>query len=134
MLLWQAFPFPISGEVYKVSYEKMLAKNLDTTQAQDLTHVVDTEAYYKSLTQDGTTTGAPHTSCTPWQALFPFALTPQQLRLGSNLRFDSVLVSMQQGHQRSQARTHRWPTSRCQAASGSTTSTPREWPLLSFWP
>ena len=91
MLLWQAFPFPISGEVYKVSYEKMLAKNLDTTQAQDLTHVVDTEAYYKSLTQDGTTTGAPHTSCTPWQALFPFALTPQQLRLGSNLRFDSVL-------------------------------------------
>ena len=52
----QAFPFPVSGELYKVSYEKLLPANLDTTHA--LTHVVDTEEYYSSLTQDGTFTGA----------------------------------------------------------------------------
>ena len=52
----QAFPFPVSGELYKVSYEKLLPANLDTTH--DLAHVVDTEAYYSSLTQDGTFTGA----------------------------------------------------------------------------
>jgi hypothetical protein len=50
----QAFPFPVSGQLYKVSYEKLLPANLDTTHA--LTHVVDTEAYYASLT-NGTLTG-----------------------------------------------------------------------------
>ena len=54
---WQAFPFPISGELYKVSYQKLLAKTLDTTNTQDMTAVVDTETYYQSLTQDGTTLG-----------------------------------------------------------------------------
>ena len=61
----------------QVSYEKMLAKNLDTTQAQDLTAVVDTETYYQSLTQDGTTTGESHISCLT-MAGCPYALNTVQ--------------------------------------------------------
>ena len=116
----QAFPFPISGEVYKVSYEKLLAKNLDTTQAQDLAHVVDTETYYQSQTQDGTTTGVCIIPCLSTRK----KLLQDQFIPGCVLERapkGCVGESMQQGHQRFRARMHRWATSHCQPACWSTT-------------
>ena len=107
----QAFPFPISGEVYKVSYEKLLAKNLDTTQARDLTHVVDTTSYYQAQTQDGTTTGDPHRACyTKRYLLSHHACQYPSLERPTE---GCVWLIMLQGHRRFLAHTLRWATSRC---------------------
>ena len=56
----QAFLFPQLNDdqnVWRVSYQRLGAKTV--SEARGLANrVTDTEAYYKSLTQDGTTSGA----------------------------------------------------------------------------
>lgn len=55
----QAFLFPQLSDnqnVWRVSYQRLGAKTV--SEARGLAKVTDTEAYYKSLTQDGTTSGA----------------------------------------------------------------------------
>jgi hypothetical protein len=51
----QAFIFPESSELWKIGYRKLLTKTLDGTTP--LSGVIDTEAYYRALTSDGTTSG-----------------------------------------------------------------------------
>lgn len=54
----QAFLFPqLSDEqnVWRVSYQRLGAKTVN--EAKGLAKITDTEAYYKSLTRDGTTSG-----------------------------------------------------------------------------
>ncbi|CAL8469269.1 g8810 [Coccomyxa elongata] len=55
----QAFVFPVSGDLWKVSYELVATTSLDSTS--ELAGVVNTEKYYQSLTTDGTTSGPPKT-------------------------------------------------------------------------
>ena len=55
----QAFLFPQLNDdqnVWRVSYQRLGAATV--SEARGLAKVTDTEAYYKSLTQDGTTSGA----------------------------------------------------------------------------
>jgi hypothetical protein len=52
---WQAFAFPVSGDLWKVSYRLLATTSLDGTS--ELSGVVDTEKYYQSITTDGTTSG-----------------------------------------------------------------------------
>lgn len=55
----QAFLFPQftdGGNLWRVSYERLGAKTID--EARGLSNTIDTEAYYKALTADGTTSGA----------------------------------------------------------------------------
>ena len=54
----QAFLFPQLNDgqnLWRVSYQRLGAKSV--AEAKGLAKVTDTEAYYKSLTQDGTTSG-----------------------------------------------------------------------------
>ena len=54
----QAFLFPQLNDgqnLWRVSYQRLGAKTF--AEAKGLAKVTDTEAYYKSLTQDGTTSG-----------------------------------------------------------------------------
>lgn len=54
-VIWQAFVYPVSGELWKVSYELVATTSLDSTS--ELAGVFDTEKYYQSITADGTTSG-----------------------------------------------------------------------------
>ena len=67
-VFWQAFAYPVSGELWKVSYELVATTSLDSTS--ELAGVVNTEKYYQSLTTDGTTSGI--------EPLPPLLSSPQQ--------------------------------------------------------
>ncbi len=54
---WQAFAFPVSGELWKTSYRLLTTTTLDGMS--ELSGVIDTEKYYQSITTDGTSSGAP---------------------------------------------------------------------------
>ncbi len=54
-VIWQAFVFPVSSDLWKVSYELVATTSLDSTS--ELAGVVNTEKYYQSITTDGTTSG-----------------------------------------------------------------------------